>query len=139
MNVIENTCLLLGRLLMGVYFIMPAISKINDFEGTSAYMEQHNVPMISVLLVVTIIIQLAAGVALIIGFRAKYAAFLLAGLTLVISVFMHNFWVMEEGLARAHELQNFFKNMGIVAGLLIVVGIGTGKFSVDNKIDRINR
>ena len=138
MKVIENACLLFGRLLMGIYFILPAISKIKDFEGTSAYMQQHNVPMISTLLVVTILIQLAAGAALIVGFRAKYAAFLLAGLTLVISIFMHNFWVMEEGLARAHELQNFFKNMGIMAGLLIVAGIGSGKFSLD-KTDGNNR
>jgi putative oxidoreductase len=138
LNIIENACLLAGRLLMGIYFILPAISKINDFEGTSAYMEQHNVPLITVLLVVTIAIQLGAGGALIVGFRAKYAAFLLAGLTLVISIFMHNFWVMEEGLARTHELQNFFKNMGIMAGLLIVAGIGTGKFSID-KADSINR
>ncbi len=133
MNIIENACLLAGRLLMGIYFILPGISKINDFAGTSAYMEKHDVPMVSALLVVTIIIQLAAGGALIVGFKGKYAAFLLAGLTLVISIFMHNFWVMEEGLARGHELQNFFKNMGIMAGLLMVAGIGTGKFSLDQR------
>ncbi len=128
---IENGCLLLGRLLMGSYFIIPAVSKINNFAGTSAYMEQHNVPMVSVLLVITILIQLTAGAAIIVGFKGKAAAFLLAGLTLVISIFMHNFWGMEEGLARSHELQNFFKNMGIMAGLLMITALGMGKFSLD--------
>jgi putative oxidoreductase len=47
----------------------------------------------------------------------------LAGLTLVISVFMHDFWGMEEGLERAHEMQNFVKNMAIMAGLLYVAGV----------------
>lgn len=133
MNMIESSCLLLGRFLMGGYFILPAISKINNYTGTSAYMEQHNVPMVSVLLVVTIIVQFVAGAAIIVGFKGKMSAFILAGLTLVISLFMHNFWGMEDGLARSHELQNFFKNMGIMAGLLIVTGLGTGKFSLDQR------
>ena len=133
MNMIENSCLLLGRFLMGGYFILPAIRKINDFAGTSAYMEEHNVPMVSVLLVVTIIIQIVAGIAIIVGFKGKVSAFILAGLTLVISIFMHDFWGMEEGIARSHELQNFFKNMGIMAGLLMITGLGTGKFSLDQR------
>jgi len=118
---------------MGGYFIMPAISKLNNFSGTSAYMEQHNVPMVSVLLVVTIIIQLVCGAAIIAGFKGKQSAFILAGLTLVISIFIHNFWGMAEGVARSHELQNFFKNMGIMAGLLMITGLGTGKFSLDQR------
>jgi putative oxidoreductase len=118
---------------MGVYFILPAIRKINDFAGTSAYMEEHNVPIVSVLLVVTIIIQIVAGVAIIVGFKGKQSAFILAGLTLVISIFMHDFWGMEEGIARSHELQNFFKNMGIMAGLLMITGLGTGNFSLDQR------
>lgn len=134
MNYFENACLLSGRALMGLYFILPAISKITDFEGTSAYMAAHNVPMIPVLLVLTIIIQLSAGSALILGFKGKWAAFLLAGLVLVISLFMHNFWDYDEGMEQAHEIQNFFKNMGIVAGLLVIAGLGTGKFSLDQKL-----
>ena len=50
-------------------------------------------------------------------------AFILAGLTLIISLFMHDFWGMEEGLQRAHEMQNFVKNMAIMAGLLYVAGV----------------
>ncbi len=133
MTYIENACLLMGRGLLGVYFILPAISKISDFEGTSAYMAEHNVPMISILLIITIAIQLGAGFSLIVGLKAKWAAFILAGLTLVISVSMHNFWDYPDGAEKAHELQNFFKNMGIMAGLLCVAGLGTGAFSLDNR------
>jgi putative oxidoreductase len=77
--------------------------------------------------------QLSAGAALIIGYKGKVAAFLLAGLTLVICIYMHNFWAMEEGVERVHEMQNFIKNMAIMAGLLIVAAQGLGKFSVDNR------
>ena len=130
MNHFENACLLTGRALLGLYFIIPALGKIADFGDTSAYMAEHNVPLIPVLLVLTIIIELSAGSALIIGFQASWAAFTLAGLTLVISLFMHNFWDYPEGMEQAHEAQNFFKNMGIIAGLLLVTGLGTGRFSL---------
>jgi putative oxidoreductase len=132
MNYLENACLLAGRLLMGIYFILPGIQKITDFEKMTAYMEAHGVPMITVLLPLTILLQLAAGAAIIVGYKGKIAAFILAGLTFVITIYMHNFWDMAAGMEKAHELQNFFKNMGIMAGLLMVVSLGTGKFSVDN-------
>jgi putative oxidoreductase len=133
MNYLQNFCLLSGRVLLGLYFIIPGIQKITQFEKMSAYMHAHDVPLISLLLPLTILMQLSAGAALIIGYKGKVAAFLLAGLTLVICIYMHNFWAMEEGVERVHEMQNFIKNMAIMAGLLIVAAQGLGKFSVDNR------
>jgi putative oxidoreductase len=118
----ERLLLLTGRGLLGLYFIVPGISKITGFTQTSEYMAAHDVPLIPVLLVLTIAIQVGGGLALMFGFRAQLVAFVLAGLTLLISVFMHNFWVMPEGLERNHELQNFIKNLAIMAGLLYVAG-----------------
>jgi len=118
----ERLVLLIGRGLLGLYFILPGISKITGFAATSEYMAAHGVPLISVLLVVTIVIQIGGGLALMFGFKTQLVAFVLAGLTLVISIFMHNFWVMEEGLERNHEVQNFVKNLAIMAGLLYVAG-----------------
>ncbi len=133
MQHIQTILVLIGRFLLGMYFIVPAIQKITDFEMMTAYMQAHDVPFISILLPLTIVIQLSAGVALIVGYKGKFAAFILAGLTLVISIYMHNFWVMEEGVTRMHEMQNFIKNMAIMAGLLMVAAQGTGKFSFDNR------
>ena len=122
----ERLVLLIGRGLLGLYFILPGISKITGFAATSEYMAAHGVPLVPVLLVVTIVIQIGGGLALMFGFKTQAIAFVLAGLTLVISVFMHNFWVMEEGLERKHEMQNFVKNLAIMAGLLYVAGARLG-------------
>jgi putative oxidoreductase len=130
MSYLENASLLVGRFLLGIYFILPGIGKITGWAGTVTYMVEHKVPFIPVVLIITIILQLGCGTALIIGFQGKVAAFILAGLTLVISLFMHNFWDYADGMERNHETQNFFKNLGIMAGLLIVAGVGTGKFSL---------
>ena len=138
MLIVNNITLLAGRFLMGIYFIIPGISKITGFEGTSAYMASHGVPFIPVLLVVTIVLQLALGLFMIIGYRTKVTAFLLAGMVLVISLVMHNFWSMEDGVNKLHETQNFFKNIGIMSGLLMVSTLGGGNFSLDAKNSKIN-
>jgi putative oxidoreductase len=112
-----------GRALLGLYFIIPGITKITSFTEMSEYMAAHSVPLIPVLLVLTIVIQIGGGLSLLAGYRTQLVAFVLAGLTLVISIFMHNFWAMEDGPQQAHEMQNFIKNMAIMAGLLYVAGV----------------
>ena len=133
MNFLEDVCLLAGRLLMGAYFILPGVQKIIGFDKMTNYMEAHGVPMVSVFLPLTILLQISAGAAIVVGYRGKVAAFILAGLTFIISIYMHDFWSMVKGIEQAHELQNFIKNIAIMSGLLIVAGLGTGKFSLDNK------
>ncbi len=117
----------IGRGLLGLYFIIPGVFKITGWSGTVEYMAAHNVPLITLLLVITIFIQIGGGVSLLIGYRAQLMAFLLAVLTLSISVFMHDFWNMKQGMERAHEMQNFIKNLAIMAGLMYVAGVTVKK------------
>lgn len=120
---LQRACLITGRALLGLYFIIPGITKITGWSAMSAYMEQHGVPMIPVLLALTTLLQIGGGACLVIGYRARLMAFLLAGLTLAISLFMHDFWNVYEGVDQGHETQNFIKNMAIMAGLLYVAGV----------------
>lgn len=121
----QRLLLITGRVLLGLYFIVPGLSKIAGFSDMSAYMAVHGVPLIPVLLVLTILLQVGGGACLAIGYRASVMAFLLAGLTLMISLFMHDFWNTYEGGDSAHETQNFIKNMAILAGLLYLAGSNT--------------
>lgn len=118
----QRALLITGRVLLGLYFIVPGITKITGWAAMSAYMEQHGVPLVPVLLALTTIVQIGGGACLAIGYRTQLMAFLLAGLTLVISLFMHDFWNVYEGTDQGHETQNFIKNLAIMAGLLFVAG-----------------
>lgn len=128
---LENVSILIGRVLLGLYFLLPGIQKVLQFDTMLAYMNRHEVPFTQVLLVITLVVQIAAGLALIGGFKVKVCAFFLAGLTLVINFYMHNFWNLPEGGDVARETQNFVKNLGIFAGLLVLSGFGAGAFSID--------
>jgi len=122
---------LTGRVLLGLYFLVPGVMKITGFAGMQAYMSQHGVPLVTPLLLLTIVLQVGGGLALIAGWQTRLAAFLLAGLVLLICVFMHDFWNSYEGVSQAHEMQNFIKNLGIFAGLLILAARGAPRASVD--------
>lgn len=131
---LESLSPLAGRMILGLYFILPgALLKIADMQGTSEYMASKGMVLIPVFLGLTILLQLGGGLAVLVGYQAKIAAFLLAGLTLVISIVMHDFWDVQEAVQRGHETQNFVKNMGIMAGLLVMAGLGAGPFSIDNR------
>jgi putative oxidoreductase len=83
-------------------------------------MELHGVPLALPMLLLTIPLQVGGGLALIANWNVRTCAFLLAGMTLLINVFMHDFWNDYPGGNPQHELQNFIKNLGIFAGLLLL-------------------
>ncbi len=122
MDKLNQVFFLTGRALLGLYFVVPGVMKVLNFDGTAQYMAAHGMILVPVFLALTIVIQIAGGVSLAVGYRQQAIAFVLAGLVLVINLVMHDFWTMEEGLQRAHETQNFIKNLAIMAGLLVLAG-----------------
>ena len=134
LKVFENLMVTTGRVLLGLYFIGPGLNKVFAFETNANYMAEHGMVLIPFFLVLTILIQLGGGAAMVVGYQTRLVAFVLAGLTLVISLVMHDFWTMPAGdLQTGHEAQNFVKNMGIMAGLLVAAGLGGGHWSLDRK------
>ena len=116
----ENTFITVGRMLLGLYFLLPGISKIPTYAGTTEYMLLHNIPLASILLPITIVLQIGLGVMLIIGYRIKESALILAALTIFINIGMHDFWNEYPNTDAGHETLNFVKNLAIFAGLLVL-------------------
>ena len=133
MSKITDINLLIGRIIIGLYFLLPgAIAKIFNYEFIFNYMLDHEVPMTNVALILTIAIQFICSISIILGWHSKVSAFILAVLTIIINYYMHDFWDMSAGLQQEHELQNFIKNTGIIAGLLILSAAHPGKYRIKN-------
>ena len=97
-------------------------------------MTEKGIVLVPASLALTIMLKIGGGLALALGFRTQLIAFALAGLTLLISVVIHNFWPLAAGeLQTGHELQNFVKNLAIMAGLLGYTGLGAGPWSLDTR------
>ena len=120
LNKIDSLSFIIGRSLLGLYFIGPGLSKVFDYASTITLMKIKGVPFSSLLLPATIAIQIFGGLLLILGRNLRIASFVLFGLTIIINIFIHNFWVLEGDPTQAHELQNFIKNLAIAAGLLVL-------------------
>ena len=114
----EKSFLTISRVLLGGYFLYPGITKIPGYAFMLEYMALHNIPLAGILLPITIVLQIVLGLALIAGYRIKESALTLALLTLFINLGMHDFWNEYPNTDASHELQNFYKNFGIFAGLL---------------------
>ena len=120
LNKIDSLSFIVGRSLLGLYFIGPGLSKIFDYASTITLMKIKGVPFSSLLLPATIAIQIFGGLLLILGKNLRTASFVLFGLTIIINIFIHNFWALAGDPSQAHELQNFIKNLAIAAGLLVL-------------------
>ena len=116
----EKISLTIGRFLLGLYFLYPGITKIPSYGFMVEYMTLHNIPFVTILLPITILLQVVLGLMLITGYRIKESAIILAVLTLFINFGMHDFWNQYPNTDAGHELQNFVKNLGIFAGLLVL-------------------
>lgn len=124
-NALTPTLLLVGRILMAIIFIVAGLGKMGGIEATQGYMAMMGVP--PVLIYPTIALEVLGGLALLIGFQTRIAAFLLAGFTVLSGLLFHF------DLSNQMEMNNLMKNLAIAGGFLFLVAHGPGKLSLDGR------
>lgn len=128
MNTVQKVSELSGRVLLAAIFLISGLGKITGYAGTAAYMASLGVP--SALLPVVIATEILGAIAIILGWKTRIVAFLLAGFTLLAGVIFHgNF---------ADQMQTimFLKNVAIAGGFLLLVVNGAGALSLDRRLAR---
>mgnify|MGYP000169355726 FL=1 len=112
-----------GRIFLAIYFLIPGISKFTSWNTSVALMEAHNMKMIPTLLAIAGIAQLVGSISLLLNRHVVICALGFAVMTLLINFNLHDFWNIYEGVNPDRELQNFYKNLGIFAGLLLLAAV----------------
>jgi putative oxidoreductase len=131
-NFMNNAINLIGRLLLAALFLPAGLSKLSGFEGTVGYIDSVGLPLPAVAAAAALALEILGSVALIVGFQTRIAAAVLALFTLVASVFFHAFWAAAPEQAFVQQLL-FFKNIGVIGGLLVLASSGAGAWSIDSK------
>jgi len=121
---------LLGRILLSVIFLVAGIRKALSYAGTVAYMTKFGVPFTEPLAVAAIALEILGGLVLLIGWKTRSVAVLLAIFVAIVTPIFHAFWTVDAA-GFANQLNHFLKNLCVIGGLLYVVAGGAGKFSVD--------
>ena len=112
-----------GRVFLALYFLIPGISKFLSWNTSVALMEAHNMKMIPSLLTIAGIAQVVGSISLLLNRHVVICALGFAVMTLLINFNLHDFWNIYEGVNPDRELQNFYKNLGIFAGLLLLAAV----------------
>jgi putative oxidoreductase len=117
---IDDASLLIGRTILGLYFFIFGFAKLFTYHDISALMLLKGVPLVTITLPMTIIIQTVFGLFVVFGKNLRISGLVLFVLTFLINYYIHNFWDLSGDPSQAHEMQNFVKNTAIAGGLLIL-------------------
>ena len=109
-----------GRFLLGLYFLLPGLTKVFFFQENLDVVIEREVPLPFLSLIIVAIAQIFFGIMLMFGKFVHLGSLVLATVTLLINFYIHDFWNMSDNPDQAHETQNFVKNLGILAGLLVL-------------------
>jgi putative oxidoreductase len=127
-----NAAALVGRILLAVLFLVSGFGKITGFEGTAGYMGKLGLPMPQVLLAITIVIEVAGGIMLAVGYKARWAALAFFLWLIPVTFVFHKFWGIDAALV-SNQMNHFLKNVAIMGAMLIVFAMGPGAWSLDKR------
>ena len=130
MTSLQSTTVLVGRILLGLLFVLSGFAKISGFDGAAGYIASKGLPLPQLVAALTIVVELGGGLALMAGLYTRQAVVALAGFTLLAGVIFHNFWAVPQAEQMAQQI-NFMKNLAIAGGMLVVAAFGPGRLSLD--------
>ena len=132
MNAYQNVLNLLGRLLIVSLFLPAGLSKVAGFGGTLACFATWGIPAPGFSFGATIIIEIFGSIALLIGYKTRPVAIIMAAFTLAAAVTGHAYWAAPEDAMFIAQLL-FFKNIAVMGGLLVLASAGAGGLSIDGR------
>jgi putative oxidoreductase len=120
-----DLALLIGRILIGVLFLIAAYNKVKGYSGGIGYFGKLGVPAPQVMLPLTIVFEAAAGILLIIGYQTRLVALAIAAFCILTALVAHT------NFGDGNQLNHFLKNLAVAGGALVLFAGGAGRQSVD--------
>ena len=125
MSGINRYSALLGRILISLMFLTSGLGKITGYAATQGYMETVGVP--GLLLPLVIVVEVVGAIAVIVGWRTRWAAAALAGFCIVSALLFH------ADFSDQSQMISFMKNISIAGGFMVIVAFGAGPLSLDKR------
>lgn len=130
--------ILAARVLLMLLFLLFGWQKITGYSQTAAYMAHVGAPLPTVSAVIAIVMEFFVGMAILLGFFVRPLAILLLAYTFGTAIIAHHYWTMS-GVDRYANMINFYKNISIMGGLLLLYVTGAGKYSIDGLLKQDRR
>lgn len=115
---------ILGRILLGGYFLMNGIKHFIHMKGYTGYAESKGVPMAKIAVILTGIILFLGGAGILVGIYTQIVVLALAFFLLVTTFMMHRYWTITDPMQRMGENVNFYKNLALMGAVLMMLPWG---------------
>ncbi len=138
MNWTNNLGALVGRVLLASIFVISGFHKLLAPEATAQMMASHGVPLASLVIIPTILVEFGFSLLVVLGYWTRTAAFVMFLWFIPVTFLFHvmpYFDAVAHQQAQAATMQyaNFMKNISIMGGMLLLASFGPGAFSVDGR------
>jgi putative oxidoreductase len=127
-NVNTGALPLVGRILLGVPFILSGVGKLAAPAATQGYIAAMGLPAPGVAFVVALVVEIGFGTLLLIGYRTRIAALVLATFSIAAALIFHH------SFGDQNQFIHFMKNVMLAGGLLQIAAFGAGVLSLDNRV-----
>ena len=125
----QGGVVVLGRFLFALIFLMAGANNFN--KQTIGYAASQGVPMASILVPLSGALAIAGGLSILLGYRAKLGAWLIALFLVPVTSMMHKFWLVQDPMMAQIQMILFMKNVSMLGGALLISQFGAGRFSLD--------
>lgn len=122
---------LVARILMSSMFLWSGMLKIMAYSMMVGYSTSKGLPLAGISVAIAAAIEILGGLAILTGFHARAAAWILFVYLIPVTIMFHNYWTMQ-GAVRMDTQIHFMKNMVILGGLLLLAHSGAGDFAFDS-------
>lgn len=120
---------LAGRILLAFIFLQSGLDKVLNYSKTGGLMTSKGMPMAELLLAPAIVILLAGGLMVLLGWHARWGALALMLFLIPATLIFHPYWTYPEA-QQLNQFHHFVKNAAIMGALLMIVGMGSGPLSL---------
>jgi len=127
----QDAILLAGRIVLGAIFVKSGLQKLLALGAFAASLAGRGVPQSSFWALVGATVEFVGGILIITGLKARYASLLMILFVIVATGISHRYWDFAEAAARRAQESQFFKNLSIIGGFILLFATGPGRFSLD--------
>ena len=130
----NGAVVLLGRFLFALIFLLAGPSHFS--QQTIAFATSQGVPLANFAVPASGILALLGGLSILLGYRAKFGAWLIVLFLLPVTFMMHKFWGISDPVAAHTQMAMFMKNIALVGSALFISQLGAGPLSLDSRSSR---
>ena len=111
----------LGRILVGVYFIINGFNHFQHLQASTGYAQSKGVPMPKEAVILTGAMMLLGGLGVLLGIFMTWSIYLLVIFLVAAAFKMHQYWKVADPMQKMNERINFQKNLALAGALLMLL------------------